>query len=239
MGRYTLCKETNMKYLSTILICIFLLIGGCKSGGGDADEFIPGAGGEDYTDDDYKSDFKMWQSYELPFADADKTAVGDINMCWAAAAANLLTWAGWAADEDDAFDIFRVHFEDKPGYVYDALKYYFANYEAGVSAEMVSVRETRSHMLLDFIVSAVHEGKGAAIKIAHPAKEFGHFLTIYGYRYNADEDSFVLYFTDSDDGLHRIRQFKVEWNDTNDRWEIQYLYRDYYLVYALSLAQNQ
>ena len=105
-----------MKYLSTILICIFLLIGGCKSGGGgDADVFIPGAGGEDYTDDDYKSDFRMWESLEKPFADADKTAVGDINMCWAATAANLLTWAGWAADEDDAFDEDRLDGIDNDG----------------------------------------------------------------------------------------------------------------------------
>ncbi len=227
-----------MKYLSTILICIVLLIGGCSSGGGDTDEFIPGAGAEDYTGDDYAPDFRMWERNETPFADADKTEVGDLNLCWAATAANLLTWAGWTADEDDAFDIFRTHFEDKPGYVYDALRYYLDNYETGVSAEMVTVRETRSHMLLDFIVSAVHDGKGAAIKIAHPGKEFGHFLTIYGYGYNADEDSFDLYFTDSDDGLYRIRQFKVEWNDANDRWEIQYLYRDYYLVYALSLARS-
>ena len=34
MGLYTLRKETNMKYLSTILIFIFLLIGGCNGGGG-------------------------------------------------------------------------------------------------------------------------------------------------------------------------------------------------------------
>ena len=195
-----------MKYLSTILICIFLLIGGCKSGGGgDADVFIPGAGGEDYTDDDYKPDFRMWENLETPFADADKTETDDLNMCWAAAAANLLTWAGWAADEDDAFDIFRVHFEDKPGYVYDARSYYLANYETGVSVEMVSVREARSHMLLDFIVSAVHEGKGVAMKITYPGKEIGHFLTIYGYRYLAVEDNFILYFTDSDDGLHQMR----------------------------------
>ena len=123
------------------------------------------------------------------------------------------------------FDIFRAHFEDKPGYVYDALSYYFANYETEVSAEMVSVREARSHMLLDFIVSAVHEGKGVAMKITYPGKEIGHFLTVYGYRYLADEDNFILYFTDSDDGLHQMRQFKVEWNDDNNRWEIQYLYR--------------
>jgi hypothetical protein len=103
---------------------------------------------------------------------------------------------------------------------------------------MVSVRETQSHMLLDFIVSAVHNDKGAAIKITYPDKEIGHFLTIYGYRYFADEDNFILYFTDSDDGLHQMRQFKVEWNDANNRWEIQYLYRDYYLEYALSLARR-
>ena len=181
-----------MRYLSTILICILLLIGGCNSSGGgggiDADEFIPGAGAEDFTAQDYASDFRMWERNETPFADVDKTGAGDLNMCWAAAAANLLAWAGWAADEDDTFDIFRAHFEDKPGYVYDALSYYFANYETGVSVEMVSVREARSHMLLDFIVSAVHEGKGVAMKITYPGEEIGHFLTIYGYRYHADED---------------------------------------------------
>jgi len=233
-----------MKYLSTILIFIFLLIGGCKNGGsgggggGDADEIIPGAGAEDFTAQDYAPDFRMWERKETPFADVDKTEADDRNMCWAAAAANLLAWAGWAADEDDAFDIFRAHFENKPGYVYDALRYYFANYETGVSAEMVSVREARAHILLDFIVSAVHEGKGVAIKIAYPGKEIGHFLTVYGYRYLAVEDNFILYFTDSDDGLHRMRQFKVEWNDADNRWEIQNLYRDYYLVYALSLARS-
>ena len=229
-----------MKYISTILFGIFVLIGGCNSSGGDgdADEFIPGAGAEDYTAQDYAADYRMWERHDTPFADADKIGAGDLNMCWAAAAANLLTWTGWAAGEDDAFDIFRAHFIDQPGYVYDALQYYFDEYETTVEAEMVSVRETQSHMLLDFIISAVHKGKGVAIKITYPDKESGHFLTIYGYRYFADEDNFILYFTDSDDGLYQMRQSKVEWNDANFRWEIQYLYRDYYLEYALSLARR-
>jgi hypothetical protein len=229
-----------MKYLSTILICILLFIGGCKSGGGsgDADESIPGAGVEDYPNRDYASEFMMWERYETPFADADKMGAGDLKMCWAAAAANLLTWAGWAADEDDAFDIFRAHFEDQPGYVYDALGYYFTHYVAGDKAEMDTVREARPDMLLDFIVSAVHDGKGVAMKIAYPGKDIGHFLTIYGYRYLADKDNVILYFADSDDDLHEIPHFKVEWNDATNRWEIQDLYRDYYLVYVISLARN-
>ena len=230
-----------MKYISTILFGIILLIGGCKSGGGGsggADEFIPGAGAEDYTAQEYAADYRMWERHDAPFADADKIGASDLNMCWAAAAANLLTWTGWAADEDDAFDIFRIQFADKAGYVYDALKYYFTSYTNGTSAEMVTVRVTRSAMLLDFIVSAVHEGKGVALKITYPGKEIGHFLTIYGYRYLADEDNFILYFADSDDNIHRLQHFKVEWSDTHNRWEIQYLYRDYYLVYALSLARS-
>jgi hypothetical protein len=233
-----------MKNLVTGLILIVLVIVGCNYGGGgdgdspDGDELIPGAGAEDYTTQDYESEFKIWEQDEAPYADADKTEQGDTNMCWGAVAANLITWAGWAADEDDTFDIFKEHFEDKAGYVYDAIRYYFDNYVSGASAEMVTVRESRSHKLLDFIVSAVHAGKGVAIKIARPEKKIGHFLSIYGYRYLAEEDNFILYFTDSDDGWHQMRQFVVAWSDPNDRWEIQNPYRDYYLAYAISLARN-
>lgn len=233
-----------MKNLAAVVICIFLFVAGCiPDGGGDGDELngdelVPGAGAEDYTTLDYKSDYKMWQQDQTAFADADKTEQGDNNMCWAAAAANLITWGGWAADEDDTFDIFKDHFEDKAGYVYDALRYYFANYVSGVSAEMVTVRESRAHKLLDFIVSAIHEGKGVAVKIASPGKQYGHFLSIYGYRYLVEEDNFILYFTDSDDGLHQMRQFYVAWNDAIERWEIRYLYPDYYIEYAISLARD-
>ena len=234
-----------MKKYWVVAICILIVITGCKDEGGSepslgagADEAIPEAGEEDYTADEYLTVFKAWEEFHHAFTDADKTGKEDDNMCWAAVAANLLTWSGWVADEDDVFDIFRTHFDDQPGYVYDALSYHFANDESGVTAEMVSVRETRSHMLVDFIVSAVHEGNGAAIKITYPDKKIGHFLTIYGYRYLADEDNFILYFTDSDDGSHQIQQMKIEWNDGTNRWEIQNLYRDYYLVYAISLDRS-
>ena len=231
---------TNMKYLCTILICIFIFIGGCNSDDVDADsdEFIPGAGAEDYTAKDYATDFRMWEHNEKPFADADKIGVGDRNMCWAASAANMLTWAGWTVDEDDTFNLFRSYLEDKPGYIHDALRYYFATHETGIAVEMILVRETESHILLDFIVSAVHVDKAVAIKITNPGKRFGHFLTIYGYRYFADEDNFILYYTDSDDGLHQMRQFKFDWNDVNSRWECQYLHRKYYLEYALALSRR-
>ena len=64
--------------------------------------------------------------------------------------------------------------------------------------------------------------------------EFGY----NGYSYLAEEDNFILYFTDSDDGRHRMRQFYVAWNDDSELWEIQNLYSDYHLDYAISLARN-
>jgi len=233
-----------MKNLAAAAICILLFVGGCIPDGGvdgngtNADELVPGAGAEDYTARDYESDYKMWQQDQTAFADADKIWRGDSNMCWAAVAANLITWSGWAADEDDIFDIFRDHFEDNPGYIYDALRYYFANYVPGVKAEMAAVRESQSHKLLDFIVSAVHEGKGVAIKVASPGRKYGHFLSIYGYRYLEHEDNFILYLTDCDDGRHQMRKFYVAWNDAAEKWEFQNFYIGYYLEYAISLARN-
>ncbi|MGD9290521.1 MAG: hypothetical protein PVG74_23070, partial [Desulfobacterales bacterium] len=62
-----------MNYLSTFLVCLLLVVGGCKSsgGGGDADESIPAAGAEDFSAQDYAPDFRMWEDNGAPFADAD------------------------------------------------------------------------------------------------------------------------------------------------------------------------
>ena len=228
-----------MKKLTIISLCLLLFIAGCKSGsGGSADDSIPGAGEEDYSAVSFAQIFKMWEDFELAYADADKTGLGDSNLCWAASAANVLTWAGWAADEDDTLNIFRSNFANSPGWVYDALRYYFNNYVPGVTAEMVTVRETRSNLLLDFIVSVMHEGQGAVIKIAYPDMEIGHFLTIYGYQYFQQEDNFALYFVDSDDYQHQMRYLKMVWNDATHRWESHGLYSGWYLEYVVSLARN-
>jgi hypothetical protein len=227
-----------MKKLSVILFCLSLIIGGCKSGdggGGGADLSIPAAGAEDYTAEDYEPIFKMWDHFGIAFTDADKTESDDDNMCWAASAANLLVWSGWAADEDDVFNTFKSHFDNVPGDVYEALGYHFDNFVPNVSADMVTVRETRSPMLMDFIVSALHEGKGVTIKINYPGQAVGHFVTVFGYMYFTEKDNFILMFTDSDDYFHQIRNFRVLWNDAADRWEIQGLYNGWYLEYVISL----
>ncbi|MDR2014889.1 MAG: PEP-CTERM sorting domain-containing protein [Azoarcus sp.] len=52
--------------------------------------------------------------------DAEKTGVGDTNLCWAAAAANMLAYTGWGnvngfKTEDDIFSYYRNSFTDMGG----------------------------------------------------------------------------------------------------------------------------
>ena len=84
-----------MKRISAVLICLMMIIGGCKSGGssggssggagGGADLSIPAAGPEDYTHEDYEAIFKMWEEFNIAYTDADggstaPVAAGTLNI---------------------------------------------------------------------------------------------------------------------------------------------------------------
>jgi hypothetical protein len=234
--------EHYMKILGIVIISVALMVG-CKTGSGsDAsdesgiDGQIPEAGEEDYSVGDYAPVFKMWEAFEAPFTDADKTRNGDGKMCWAAAAANIITWAGWSVDEDEVFEIFKTRFDNQTGYIYKAMLYYFRRHIGTMSAAAVTVRETRSHLAMDFIVSKLHEGNGVVIFIQGPGIETGHYLSVFGYRYYSQTDDFLLYFTDSDDHWHQMRNTKLYWDEEADKWKSQS--QDWHLEYAISLARN-
>ena len=203
----------------------------------DPDEDIPAAGVEDYIESGDPTDYRMWLEWETPFADADKTGNDDSQLCWAAAVANTLAWTGWVDDENSAFEIFRNHFENKPGYTYDALKFYFEEYVPDVSAEMVTVREIRPTRLLDFIKSALYGGEGVIVKIAYPEGNVGHFVTVYGYQGSDSKKNPVLYYTDSDDYRLQMNEMPLRWNNANVQWEILGIYADWHLEYVVSLAR--
>ena len=221
------------------LFCILLLLNGCiGEDNRNADEEIPGAGIEDYHVSVDEEDYRMWLEWDTPFADADKSGNGDSQLCWAAAVANILTWTGWAEDENDTFDTFRGHFADEPGYLYDALRYYFNEFVSEISADMVTVREVRPTMLDEFLVSALYDGKGVVIKIKYPNRKVGHFLTIYGYRLYPEQGRVVLFYTDSEDRRRKIREMFITWDEAASRWEIGGLYGGWFLEYAVSLDRR-
>ena len=229
-----------VKKIGIVIFCLALAFG-CKAGGGDAspetgaDDLIPDAGDEDYTVIDYAPVFKMWEEFQAPFTDADKNRQDDSEMCWAAAAANIITWAGWSADEDDVFETLKAQFQNQPGYIYEAILLYFSQHIQAVHADSVTIRETRSHLTMDFIVSKLHEGKGVVIFTQSHGNANKHYLTVFGYRYYSETDSFLLYFTDSDDHWHQMRNTKLDWNDDTDKWMSPSL--GWYLEYAISLER--
>ena len=69
---------------------------------------------------------------ELTFIDAEKTADDDMDdeLCWAAGAANLLTYTGWASltdfeTEDDILDAFVEAYDNKAGNPYYGIAWFF------------------------------------------------------------------------------------------------------------------
>ena len=198
-----------------LIVLVIGLIVGCEGGGGGSgssnSDPTPESGPEDYCDITYRLNFKMYEEFNKPYADADKTGDDDTNMCWAAAAANMLVWAGYATDEDDVFNAFRDHFDNKPGRVYTAIKYYLNQYEFGVYPYEVIVKEYNQDSVIDFIVCALHQEKAITISLQSRLKDQRHSVTVYGYGYK-DDEHFVLYYSDSDDHRHQIRSLRLEYN---------------------------
>ncbi|MDO5567012.1 MAG: hypothetical protein Q4G59_10185, partial [Planctomycetia bacterium] len=77
------------------------------------------------------------QYYVGVFYDAEKTGIGDSELCWAGSASNVLFYTGWANEElgfnneDDVFDYFRSHFSDYGSQTYYGIDWFLTgDYEA-------------------------------------------------------------------------------------------------------------
>jgi hypothetical protein len=200
------------KIFGVLIFCILLACGG----GSSSDSSIPDAGPEDYIEVPTSYTADVWY-------DADKSGNDDM-MCWAAAAANMLTATGWEDDEDEIFEYFKDNFANKKGYVYDALDFYF-----GSDLSLYAVRETQN--VYEFISSELHKGKAVVIFIKNPA----HYISVWGYRLSDDSDTLRLQITDSNDGIKRIVPMKFEWDG---KWVSILRYPGSWIHSAISLYKD-
>ena len=83
----------------------------------------------------------------MNFIDAEKYKPerSDINLCWAASCANMLTYTGWALqagfnNEDEVFDLYNASFSNNGGFQYNGLAWFFNGVALGNNSGFSSAK---------------------------------------------------------------------------------------------------
>lgn len=152
--------------------------------------------------------------------DAEKTwhNTDDDDMCWAAAASNILAWTGWGFpagesfnNEDDIFGYFLDHWPDTGGVMVNGWEWWFdGSYMPGgdfwdppYNLYDYYHAEANDANALDAIADFLQSGYGTTIGVRPPGSG-GHAITVWGYDYEVDVATGDityegLWVTDSDD----------------------------------------
>lgn len=174
--------------------------------------------------------------------DATKDWQGDCLLCWAAAASNILDWAGWGVDglrtETEIFENFEQHWTDEGSYAAYAWYWWFTGevIDPGDTWASVDVpgggnhwgsrnfldylyMETAPALAMHAVDSYLHQRRGVTIGV-YPDEGPGHALTIWGYEYGDTQDDYLgLWFTDSDDA-EGLLYIGVQFDDDKDLWKL-------------------
>lgn len=171
------------------------------------------------------TDYYLWDDWGGTWSDAEKTNVNadDDDMCWAAAASNILEWTGWhgtgsKTNTDNIFGHFLDHFSDDGGLTKYAWEWWLeGNYTPQGWADWSQVDvpggggfypsvdfwgdyyyqdETLSSIMSSLDVFQ-HAGYGTEISVGGT---MAHAITAWGFSYDdVTGDYLGIYVTDSDD----------------------------------------
>jgi hypothetical protein len=195
--------------------------------------------------------------------DANKTGSGDSNMCWAAAAANILDWAGWDTaalnTQTLIFQYFVDHWTDAgslPKYGWhwwltgkqppnwsgwSQVDVPGGNFWPGVNFNSL-YHESSSGNLMAALASFFQSGYGVTLSIYKSGLDYGHALTCWGYDYT-DLSGVIQYngvwVTDSDDGVTALQYYSVSWDSTEGVWDLNGgVLTNYYIGEIEALGRN-
>ena len=195
-------------------------------------------------------DYFIWDDWGGTFADAEKNTLSteDDDMCWAAAASNILEWAGWRgsdvlADTDQIFDYFQDHWTDAGGKMQYGWDWWFdGTYNGPPTWSTPDVAGGGFYHQVNFneyfrktwdpqgsmsvIDQYLRGGYGTALGLYAPG--VGHAVTIWGFEYDPDTPDYYsgIYITDSDDNEYglpprpdSLKYYDVAFADT--KWLLQ------------------
>jgi hypothetical protein len=179
----------------------------------------------------HASTYLVCDQSDVTAYDVNKSSTwsGDDNMCWAAAASNILAWAGWGAETyttaTSIFQYFTSHWTNAGSL--PAVGWYW-----WLTGEELSTPSTWSHVdvsgggfwsgvaffsvydeewggnLLAAVDNFFDSGYGVVLAI-YTSAGGGHALTCWGYDTDADGNYTGVYVTDSDDGVTDLIYYAI------------------------------
>jgi len=201
-----------------------------------------------------------------PVLDAEKSSANteDDQMCWAAAAANVLVSTGWgniySTSEDSIFGYYQDHWTDEGGLPEFGWEWWFSgtNSSAGWAGwSQVDVpggtfypgevftdyyaRTADDNLALSAVDDYLHAGDGVTLGLYGPG---GHAITVWGYDYDDISGDYLgVWVTDSDDDKYdetpenELKYYDVLYD--TDQWYLQDFYGsdDWYIGEVMALGQ--
>jgi hypothetical protein len=194
--------------------------------------------------------------------DANKTGSDDSNMCWAAAAANILDWAGWDTatynTQSLIFQYFVVHWTNAgslPKYGWhwwltgtlpptgtgwegwSQVEFSGGKFWPGVHFYSLYHEAEGGNLMAD-VANFFQSGYGVTLAIYKPNLDYGHALTCWGYDTDANGNYTGVWVTDSDDGYEGLKEYSVSWDSSTGFWDLGGVYTDYYIGEIEALGRN-
>ncbi len=173
-----------------------------------------------------------YEEFGGTWVDVEKTWTDDSNMCWAAAASNILAWGRWETATyrtgAQIFDSFKTHWANVGGEVVWGYDWWFT----GTSYTGVAVPGGGNHWpasdaygrfhatagdQMAHVRSYLQSGYGVTLAVRWGA--IRHATTVWGYDYDpsyaaTDSRYFThLYVTDSDDGMTGLQRCQIGVDD--------------------------
>jgi hypothetical protein len=185
----------------------------------------------------FATSYYVFDDFGGDWHDANKTWVDDIDLCWAAAAANSIAWAGWNygtgyTNEENIFSHYKDHFTDEVGNARIGMRWWFDGVNEGQGTYMAQVDvpggggfwpppinfydylerwqdydPSENSLSMSKIDEYLHKGYGVSMGIY--TADWGHYVNVWGYEHDQHGDINGIYITDSANPYTGLEYFDV------------------------------
>jgi hypothetical protein len=191
------------------------------------------------------------------WSDANKTTAGESNMCWAAAASNILAWEGYGTATLNTaqliFQYFAAHWTNLGGLPDYGWSWFLdGNLPPNWSGWSQVKVPGGDFWPKDNFSSLLHLGTGMAnvasffqagdgVTLAIYRSGGGHALTCWGYDYTNSSGGIQytgVWVTDSDDHVTALKEYPVSWDKAHSVWDLGGAYAGWYIGGVEALGRN-